>query len=257
MIHSAEIAGHLRHFGCNRRTALPGRLFRTFNEAIPIIPQADLHDSSDTHLAWDLLDQNGYGACVGACEVLIIETLREMAGLPRVKLSWGHAYGLINRGRDQGATLAHAMHAALTIGVCDTSCVEADNWHAADWPPDWRDNARQYRITECWDCPTLPHALTAAFRHTPVVAGIPVYRNFEPDADGYLPEPNGPIRGYHAVPLLGIHFRRSKLYIPSKNSWGPWGLHATGFFYIPLSYFSAPVADAWAPRVTTYAKKAA
>jgi hypothetical protein len=250
------IDGKPRFFGRLPRVDEPGRHFAKLDETIPILPPDDWTETDTQHLVWDLLDQNSYGACVTCTAILALQMARTLAGLPNVKLSWGHLYGQINAGYDEGATLADAMQALLTTGVCDAQTIALDNWHPDTWPTNWRENAARHRFTEVWDCPTLPHAWTATREHWPVVFGIKVFTNFIPDADGYIPGPAGLMRGRHAMPLLGIHYRNGVRYARSQNSWGPWGLNNTGRCFLPESLLaSESVADAWAGRVTVYAKR--
>jgi hypothetical protein len=58
-------------------------------------------------------DQQRYGACVGASDVMAHAKLRVLRGLDRVDLSWAYVYDQINGGRDNGACITDAAKVSV------------------------------------------------------------------------------------------------------------------------------------------------
>jgi len=246
--------GAVRPLGCLPPRPQPYNHFRHLDEVIPLADERAWKATNNSHLLWDLMDQDGQGACNACAATLALEGNREQQHCPRVKLSWGHLYGLINNQRDEGSILEDAHLALERYGVCDQDTVCTNCWQADQWPATWEDNAARHRMLETWRLPTFAHLATAALHGHFFDFGIPIGPTFTPDSNGVLPPWRGRIRGYHAMCGRGLSLIAGVWHIGAKNSWGPWGQDNSGLCWIPRSYFFNDVADAFTPRVTTYSK---
>jgi hypothetical protein len=157
------------------------------------------------------------------------------------------AYGLDNGGRDQGSAIPDLLHAAETTGVCLESTVPPGCIYGP-YPKAAYDEAKRFRIETAYDLATWADYLSAFQRNFTVVCGIDIGGQFEPSADGVLPDfrpsPEGVLG--HAICLLGKKKINGRWYAKMLNSWGTrWGLR--GFAYLPESYHQRPFG-AWAIR---------
>lgn len=251
-MNATPIGSTFRPLGNRPRIDRPGRRFPMLEAVAPVIPPVQWTARSLSHFAWRLHDQNGLGSCNAHAATTALEAIREFNNQPEWPLSAGCLYGQINDGQDEGSTLADALEALLTVGTTTTADVPDDNWHKQTWPTDWKERARRFRATEIYDCPTWPHIISAVQYGWPCDIGIPVHENFEPDDQGIMPDPKGRLLGYHAMCALGTILHAGRWHVAAQNSWGTWGLNASGLAYFPESYFSAPFTDAWCVRVATF-----
>jgi len=238
--------------GGRPRTLAAGERYPTLDRVIPLLDEASWHDLDYSHLLWHLHDQDGIGSCNACAATLALEGSREFAGQDRVQLSPGCLYGQICGGRDEGSQLADALQALRNVGTVPASVIPPLVWQQDRWPPTWRDIAAEYRLDEVYDCPTLPHIVTALHYAWYVDLGIPVHANFEPDADGIIPPPRGALLGYHAMAGYGYRKIGTRHYVGCKNSWGPWGPNNSGRCWIPQDYLDGCCTDAWCVRVARY-----
>jgi len=234
------------YLGCKPRTIPIGALF----EVITPIPREKWKPIDFSSFVPEVLDQDGQNSCNAFASIQAMHVCRAMIGLPYVKLSPGNLYGRINGGVDRGSTLSDALKELKANGVCRSSIVPIYEWNPRKWPSNWKDDAKKFRITEVYDCPTFDHLASAILQGFPVNLGVMVGRNFVVEKDGWLRDYNGGYGG-HAICGVGLdyHSTRKTWGIKIVNSWGSdWGVN--GFAILPESYFKGNwFNDGWAIRV--------
>jgi hypothetical protein len=241
-----------RALGCLPRLATSPVSFPALTDACPLLPRSRWRPTLHSRFIPRIHDQGQLGSCNAHAATAALELVRAVTNHHPVPISAGCLYGQICGGEDRGSTLAHALAALLDVGTTATTDIPDDTWHQKLWPVGWRDTARRFRITEVFDCPTFDHIATACLHAWPVDIGIPVCANFAPDAQGVIPAPTGQIRGWHAMMACGLSFIGRTWHVAALNSWGPWGLDGSGLCFLPETYFSYNVADAWCVRVATF-----
>ena len=251
-IFSYDDDGIIRHLGLLPRVAGRGELYPEYGSrgSPPILPRDKWQPIDMSHFVPEILDQDGQNACCAFASVQALHVARGFAGAPCVRLSAGNLYGRINGGVDGGALLGDAIKALEVIGVCRAEIIDIYTWRQSRWPANWKDDAKKFKVTEAWDCPTF-EAIASAIQHGfPVCLGIFVGRNFKVQSDGWLADYAGG-GGGHALCGVGLayHEGRKTWGVKVANSWGSdWG--QGGFAIVPESYFRhSPFEDAWAVRV--------
>ena len=246
--------GRTYHLGRIDRTVGRGERYPEFGVARPkpaIIPRDMWREVDFSHFVPEILDQDAQGSCSAFASVQALHVCRAIAGAPYVRLSPGNLYGRINGGRDAGATLADAIAALEVVGVCRASIIGEYEWRQSRWPAGWKEDAKKFRVTEAWDCPTFEQISSAIQHGFATVVGVFVGRNFRVGSDGWVADYAGG-GGGHALCGVGLkyHPTRRTWGVLVANSWGAnWGMR--GFAVIPENYFRySPFADAWAVRVT-------
>ncbi len=103
---------------------------------------------------------------------------------------------------------------------------------------------RVYKIASYTRVKTVDELRFALASSGPVVAGIPVYDNWEnPDKRIDLPKEGELSSGGHAILITGYDDNRRVFYV--KNSWGSsWG--TSGRIYLTYDYIDELLHDAWA-----------
>ena len=251
-MNTITIGPSIHPLGNRPRTLPPGARYPTLDRIIPLLPENLWTDINYSHLLWNLRDQNGRGSCNACAALLALEGCREFQGLERTPLSEGNLYGQINDQVDEGSQLCDALQALRNTGTVPAAIIPNPNWQQTTWPPGWRDVAAGYRLTEVYDCPTFAHIITALHYAFFVDLGIPVYDNFQPDGEGFIPPPRGRLRGYHAMCGCGHRFARGTHHAAAVNSWNRWGLNGSGLCFIPQDYFATQLMDAWCVRVARH-----
>lgn len=255
-VNPVVIDGREYFLGCLERVVAPGTVYPVFGERpyTVLIPRQQWRPIDMAPYVPEVLDQQRTNACNAFASVQCLHVLRNIAGFRYVKLSAGSLYGQINGGRDAGSYLSDAIQALDKTGVCDTATVPELEWHVRHWPPNWKENAKKYRVLEAWDCPTFDHIGSALQLGFLVNVGILVGNNFTPDGDGWVPDYRGG-GGGHALCAVGMTYKQGKGWgVKIVNSWGAnWGVN--GYAIIPESYFRAsPFTDAWAVRGVVYGR---
>lgn len=249
---SITIDGRQYFLGRLPRRAGVGKAFTVFGakdqDQTKLIPRDQWAPIDFHHMVPKILDQDGQGACNAFASVQAVHVIRQQEGLPFVELSAGNLYGRINGGRDAGSVLSDALAELKEKGVCKAATVPHLQWRRTNWPPNWQDEAKRFRILEAYDCPTFDHIASALLAGFPVNIGILVGGNFSPDPiTGWIPDYRGG-GGGHALCAVGLLKKSDTWGVMVANSWGrEWGL--SGFGIVPESYFRrTPFADAWAVR---------
>jgi len=232
--------------GCKSRIAKVGSLYPVFS---PI--ERELWKPIDlSHFVPEVLDQDGQNSCNAFASIQAVHVSRMFMGLPYVRLSPGNLYGRINGGIDRGSYLSDALKELQENGVCRADIVPMMEWRKDRWPPEWKEDAKKFRLIEVYDCPTFDHLASAILQGFAVNLGIMVGRNFKVEPDGWLKDYSGGYGG-HAMCGVGLDYHPSRKTwgIKVVNSWGQdWGMK--GFAVVPESYFKSNwFSDGWAIRV--------
>lgn len=220
--------------------------FRLSSDVVDVVPRNKWEPVDWSHLVPRIMDQDGIGSCASEAAAQTIEVCREVSGLDRVKLSPGNLYGRVNGGRDQGSTLGDNLQEIQNRGICTerlVSHLDWQNWNA----PGWEAEGQRYRTTEIYLAPGFDAMVSAVLKGFMVVTGIMVGNNFNPGADGWLPDYSSGSGG-HSMTHVGVAEKGGKWGLLTANSWGTnWGLG--GFCVIPQSYFNTYWEDGYAARV--------
>jgi len=243
------------HFGLSQRTVLYGSVFPIYADKIEVIPDPFWYSFSLRKYLFKVLDQGNQNSCVGAVTVGALMLARKQYGFEDIELSIASIYGQINCGMDNGAQLSSALLAAHRYGACPVNVIPHEQWQCNEWPKNWQDIAKCYRILEAYDCTSFQEIVSAILDGFPVCLGVNLSRNDVLDVgkDGFLPINSS---GHYAHALLGIGVKRYKnlWWIEAASSWGVnWANE--GICYIPEYKFHNTLLDAWALRVTTYCQE--
>jgi len=196
-------------------------------------------------------NQNGVGQCNPTAGALAMEHRRKMQGLPDVSLSPADLYARINGGHDDGSLLEDAL-AELTTNGIGTTATCGDLWKQGDFKGQASAQERtRFRADEIFHCPTFDHQFSAALEGFSLVTGIPWYDNYFPDADGWLPPPQGNYGG-HAIFGYKPTVRRKQYAIWHMQTWGySYAPQSDGNFAIPESHYTATIGGLYAIRSVT------
>lgn len=188
-------------------------------------------------------DQDGIGQCNPEGTTAMIEALRDVQGLPFVKLSPGDLYGRINSGQDNGSLLEHALDEMKRNGVgTEETC-------GLLWNPNMtyasKEERARFKVDEFYLCPTFEHLMSATFEGFFGVSGIWWYDNYATvDSKGWLSSQRlGQFGGHAFLKLIVadyVEFAPGKYEyaIGHQNSWKKTYGH-NGRFFVPETAFYA------------------
>lgn len=233
-----ELPTIVDHTGVTRRLgtipAPPSGKYMAFNKAFPDIPESQWIEVDRRPVFGKeyILDQNGFGACVGfsaACAEMRKRTLMRQAFL---KLSGMFVYAQINGGVDQGAIIEDAMTALMDKGVCLDSEVPCESKYIkkANIPAAAYQTALRMKANACYTITTWAQLCTSIQKSFFPVFPVMVARggSFEKfDAEGVCGVDAGP--GNHSVGADSL-LKSSKYGWIARmpNTWGLWGPFADG-----------------------------
>lgn len=207
---------------------LPGRPmalpeFKTFQEPIPESKWVDV-DLFETFEP-PILDQGQHGSCVGhgGCTAFTLAWM--LQGEDLLKFSACYLYGLINGGRDAGASISDTIQALQTRGICLESTVPEGMIYASRFPAKAHQEAANYRLIEAYKTSDPADVATAIQMRYPVCDSVMVGRTFNKwDRDGLVGVDRGP--GNHAVCKGGMRKIDGAWRYLNQNSWTTrWGIH--------------------------------
>ena len=196
-------------------------------------------------------DQDGVGQCNCDATTGMAESMRLKQGLPLVQLSAADLYDRINGGQDQGSLLEDAMAAMMKDGVATLASVGAV-WKRGQPKPPAGERSR-FKFLEVFTCPTFDHLMSALIYNFDVNSGIMWGDNYNPDADGFLPEsPRG--GGGHSLHSFMPAMRQGRGGVQygaaTHNSWADrWGVQ--GKCVIPENGYRGQVGGWFAVRSIT------
>lgn len=201
-------------------------------------------------------DQGARGSCVACAGVWTTKAYQEMSqgACPVGGLSAAYLYSQCKQIDDypgkEGTTVKAAMQVLQKYGVCPEVDMPYNRLASLPVPKvpaisqTATNAAEKYKIkTYAQMCsPTdkdrsglLTAVRQALLREGPIVLALLVCSNFEPDASGRLPLPEGMILGGHAVGIVGDLPDIGCLIL--RNSWGrDWGVD--GYAYLPYEWLT-------------------
>jgi hypothetical protein len=172
-----------------------------------------------------ILDQGQHGSCVGHGATTALMFARAAAGMTFQLLSPCFLYGLINGGRDQGASPADAMDALLATGTCLESEVPEGNIYASRFPRSAYETARRFKAFDCYSLSSWRDVCVAAQYRFAIALTVRVGNGFNNlDSAGCPPVSPGP--GNHCT-FAGFRMRKANgvWIVDNRNSWARrWGL---------------------------------
>jgi hypothetical protein len=242
-----DAGGEPRKLGCLPTPPILKGSFPLFGDRVKVIPRDKWEACDRRHLVRRVFDQDGIGSCASESTTQTLEIARSIAGNDDVKLSPANLYGRVNGGRDAGSTLGENLREIQNRGVCTEDLVGHLDWR--QWNTSgWEKEGKRYRVTEIYLCNSFDAIISAVLLGFPVVYGVMVGNNFNPDSDGWLPDYTGGSGG-HAMTGIDVGKRGGKWGLGTVNSWSTgWG--DAGYCYLPESYFRTYWEDAFAVRVT-------
>lgn len=182
-------------------------------------------------------DQAQHGSCTGHAGVCALDTVRRQNGDTPVLLSCTFPYGLVNGGRDNGASVSSVLRVLEQVGTCTFDEVGTDMIFQQQFPRTAWNTAKQYQAVEAFTCSSFEELCEAINNGFPVAFGIAVGENFSRlDANGVCPLPNTVVGG-HALCGIGLKKGNAGTWlIKFQNSWGAnWGLK--GYAYLTKGHF--------------------
>lgn len=220
-----------------------------WSSAQPTIPRSEWKERSGRGLGVPILDQNGFGSCVGHGGGGAMMSLWRRQGGPPVMLSSCFLYGNINGGRDQGASIIDAMQSLQSQGICLESEVPEGNIYSSRFPKSSYATAKNFILEDAYTLASFDEIGTAQHLGWDVVYGIAVGNSFPNlNGDGIAPA----FRGYanHCMRSDGLKYNASRgmWMFDNVNSWSrQFGLD--GRCYLTEDHFSrVPQLEAFAVR---------
>lgn len=230
--------------------------------ARPVLPRSQWRSTSlRAKYPLPILDQGQTSSCVGHASAKAGRRAWLASGQQDHPFNPFWIYGLINGGRDAGASVGDAVDAMTRWGMaCDGQLTDGDLPHHLYYPQQLQQlqqvaqKAQRFRILESWHLrgpgifDQIGSALTLGYV---VVSGIYVGRNFgQLDSDRVAPLPDQ-VLGGHALEHNGLVWlpRRNAWGIDTDNSWSAqWG--ANGTCVLVEGHWQSGLADAFAILAT-------
>ncbi len=231
--------GQRRFLGCLKPWPDFGDLPK-FSSAAPLVPRAQWSSFWRRTLfpsTW-ILDQNGYGSCVGNGSAGALRKARILGGQADVELSPGALYAQINGGSDNGAVISDALTALQQTGTCPYALVGEAPFYLPQLPSGWQQQAARFRIGQAYHCQSFDEIGSALQLGYIVVYGIQVGGDFENfDASGVAGASPGP--GNHCMHADGMaQLPDGRWVLDNANSWGStWGPWKNGRCYLSEQHF--------------------
>jgi hypothetical protein len=147
-----------------------------------------------------ILDQNGYGACVGYSSAAALMRVRTLCGESYQKLSGMFVYAQVNGGQDQGATIEDAFPVLEKLGCALDSEVPCSSKYIrkANIPSAAYTDALRFKAFESYTVQSWTELCEALLCDYIVVGPVMVGNSFERlDAEGICGVDRGP--GNHSV----------------------------------------------------------
>ena len=220
--------------------ALPG-----FADQFQALPRADWWELDRGGLPVPILDQNGFGSCVGNGAAGALMRARALAGMPPQTLSAAFVYAQINGGRDAGAVISDALTVLQATGTCLASQVPESMIDDRQIPPEARRTARRFRVATACHARTFDELVSGILLGGVAVYGIFVGADFPRlDAEGIAPAHPGRV-GNHCMHGDGVaRSRGGDWLIANVNSWGT-GFGRAGRCYLSQRHFAGTDPDAF------------
>lgn len=250
--HDAFLAGgELRIL--NRIPAKPlfGQYLR-WSVANPVIPEKDwVEIDRRSTLGTDyIVDQDGFGACVGASAASALMRSRALRGYTFKRLSGMFVYSQINGGHDNGASIGDAVGVLEKKGAClegtipySSKYIQSGNIPQAAYQEALHYTALEIYIPTTWE--EMGSAIQMGFI---LVDAVMVGSNFNPGSDGICGFSRGP--GNHAVHQDGMVKRNGQWLMDFPNTWGTsWGSQGRAYLTKQHLTDSSLYQDMYAIRV--------
>lgn len=208
-----------------------------------------------------VFDQGQRGTCVACAADWGIKAYQEMkqGDFPEEGLSAAFIYSMAKRidgvPTAEGTTPKAVMQVLHDTGICPESDLPYSSisvlpeGQVPDVPEKAIADAANFKIkTYAQLCTandasrdtTVDIMRQALQSEGPFLAALLVCTNFVPDANGFLPLPEGQIRGGHAISIAGDLPDKNAFLL--RNSWGPgWGMN--GYAYLPYDWITAKNID--------------
>lgn len=188
----------------------------------PTIARSAWKAISFASIIFKILNQGRHGSCVGHGTGTAVNKIWRIAGGAPHDFSSCYIYGLINGGRDAGASITQAFQ-AIQAGVCFEDQVPEGMIYKSQFPQDAFTIAKRFVGWMGYVCHTIDELCSGL-----QLGGMPVYgvcvggafQNYSGD---------GPIQvgwgaANHCVTADGMHEENGKWYLDGINSWGEsWG----------------------------------
>lgn len=99
---------------------------------------------------WEVMDQDGLGACAAFAATQAVEVAEAVAGLPRKRLAAFCLYSLASYPRDSGSGLDENANNVETVGIPEVefspAFADKGGWsNSSRWPAGWQANAAKHR----------------------------------------------------------------------------------------------------------------
>mgnify|MGYP000275804364 FL=1 len=153
--------------------------------AAPVIPKSEWRDYSLRPFTPAIYDQNPQSSCTGMGAAGAFGTAWALA-FPNDphRFSPCFIYGLINGGRDQGASVMDTMEVLRDIGTCLESTVGPREIWQSRWPSSAKKEATRFKGIAFYVIDTYDQMVTAILNNKPVVFGVCLGRNYSAGKDG-------------------------------------------------------------------------
>jgi len=226
-------------------------------------PQADWAESSCEHFWKYRKNQASTSMCVGGSGAHVLSTSFAKAGFD-VDISPAAIYAPICGGSDNGANMADALEAMQKYGAFPSGFAGIGDfdWRMAYRSKFWQEpqssigqGAAKYKILEAVFCGDDVDAFLDGLQSGQWCGqfGMGAGRNFETDADGWLPswDRTGINHALFATGGMKKHPRNGTWGIEGGNSWGgDWGLNGV-FWFDPADWLPHNGQELWLCRSAT------
>lgn len=235
---------HSAKMGCLPRLTSPGEFLPILGdvETAPLVPRHKLSDMDLSPNDSPALNQGNQSSCTCASLASALQHVRNTMNGANILPSWATLYGPSNGGRDSGSAIDTALAHLMRVGICPQQIdgepyIDPFDWkgyYNGSWPDDWQTQARNLRLLEGWDCPSVDHVLSAMYHGFVSVIGV-----FWPGGGG------------HAIKLVGYDKTNKRLRL--QNTWSQaWGHRGYGWLDESVCAKGIPYFGAFTLRAASW-----
>ncbi len=201
-----------------------------------VMPRSTWKEVDDTDMLPARLDQAKSEACGGFSLAGACAGMYKLMGVD-IDFHGGWLYSFCNGGQDKGSNPDNCVQAANEKGLLPLNAGPQGAIYQNQFPKDAAAKAAVYRLKAVRRIHTFDECVTAVMEGAYVYFGTFIGEDFEPDAEGFLPQWRGKVYGHAMFLFRKLLNRKGQWWIGMCNSWGlRWGLRGTAM--MPESYLS-------------------
>jgi len=198
-------------------------LMAAFGDHYPVVPRDQWKPISFKDVyPFKILNQGGHGSCVGHGTGTAANKVWQRNGGAPHTFSSCFVYGMINGGRDAGASIVAALHSLERDGVCFQEQVPEGMVYASQFPPEAQQIANRFKGWKGFVCSSVDEMVSGLLHGGMPVYGVAVGGAFQGYRSGWIQVSGG--WANHCVTADGLINEGGVWGLDGINSWGEaWG----------------------------------